>query len=88
LRFQRTLQLAEKYIATGRATQENIEKYCVFAEEQSAWAIYYSTVRVIAQRTVLKPSRLKPSINCVNTEPLKRDDYLNRQRCSPRNRWP
>jgi len=53
LRFQRTLQFAEKYIATGRGTQEDIEKYCVFAEEQNAWAIYYSTVRVIAQRTVL-----------------------------------
>ena len=46
-----TLQLAEKYIATGRATQEDIERYCLFAEDQSAWAIYYATVGVIAQKT-------------------------------------
>jgi ubiquinone/menaquinone biosynthesis C-methylase UbiE len=46
-----TLQLAEKYIATGRATHEDIEKYCLFAEDQNAWAIYYATVGVIAQKT-------------------------------------
>ena len=46
-----TLQLAEKYIATGRTTQEDIEKYCLFAEDQNAWAIYYATVGVIAQKT-------------------------------------
>lgn len=44
------LQLAEKYIATGRATQEDIEKYCWFAEDQSAWAIYHAMVGVIAQK--------------------------------------
>lgn len=46
------LQLAEKYIATGRATQEDIEKYCQFAEDQSAWAIYHAMVGVIAQKSV------------------------------------
>lgn len=46
-----TLQLAEKYIATGRATHEDMEKYCQFADDQSAWAIYYATVRVTAQKT-------------------------------------
>jgi SAM-dependent methyltransferase len=45
-----TLQLAEKYIATGRATHKDIEKYCEFAENQSAWAIYYATVGVTAQK--------------------------------------
>jgi ubiquinone/menaquinone biosynthesis C-methylase UbiE len=44
------LHLAEKYIATGRATQEDIEKYCLFADDESAWAIYYATVGVIAQK--------------------------------------
>jgi ubiquinone/menaquinone biosynthesis C-methylase UbiE len=44
------LQLAEKYISTGKSTQEDIEKYCLFAEDQSAWAIYYATVGVIAQK--------------------------------------
>lgn len=44
------LQLAEKYISTGKSTQEDIEKYCLFAEDQSAWAIYYATVGVVAQK--------------------------------------
>jgi SAM-dependent methyltransferase len=47
-----TLQLAEKYISTGKSTHEDIEKYCQFAEDQSAWAIYYATVGVIAQKTI------------------------------------
>lgn len=44
-----TVQLAEKYIATGEATQEDIERYCLFAEDRNAWAIYYATVGVAAQ---------------------------------------
>jgi SAM-dependent methyltransferase len=44
------LQLAEKYIATGRATQEDIEHYCLFAGDERAWAIYYATVGVVAQK--------------------------------------
>jgi ubiquinone/menaquinone biosynthesis C-methylase UbiE len=46
------LQLAEKYIFTGKSTHDDIEKYCLFAEDQSAWAIYYATVGVIAQKIV------------------------------------
>jgi len=46
-----TVQLAEKYVATGEATQEDIEKYCLFADDQNAWAIYYATVGVVAQKT-------------------------------------
>jgi SAM-dependent methyltransferase len=46
-----TLQLAEKYIATGRATHEDIEKYCQFADDRYAWAIYYATVGVTARKT-------------------------------------
>lgn len=46
-----TLQLAEKYIATGAATQTDIDHYGRFAEDQNAWAIYYATVGVIAQKT-------------------------------------
>ncbi len=44
-----TVQLAEKYIATGEATQEDIEQYCLFSEDRNAWAIYYATVGIIAQ---------------------------------------
>lgn len=46
-----TAQLADKYVATGEATHQDIEQYCLFAEDTKAWAIYPATVRVTA-RTV------------------------------------
>jgi len=46
------LQLAEKYVATGKSTLEDIEKYCLFAEDRSSWAIYYATIGVVAQKTI------------------------------------
>jgi SAM-dependent methyltransferase len=46
-----TLQLAEKYIATGIATKEDIENYCLLADNRSALAIYYATIGAIAQKT-------------------------------------
>ncbi|WP_210404170.1 hypothetical protein [Chroococcidiopsis sp. TS-821] len=45
-----TAQLAEKYIATGEATQQDIERCYEFAEDPHAWAIYYSTVGVSAKQ--------------------------------------
>ncbi|UJB71390.1 methyltransferase domain-containing protein [Acaryochloris sp. 'Moss Beach'] len=45
-----TVQLAEKYIATGAVTQADIDHYGRFAEDPNAWAIYYATVGVIAQK--------------------------------------
>lgn len=45
-----TEQLAEKYIATGEATPQDIEQYCQFAEDPHTWAIYYSTVGVTAKK--------------------------------------
>lgn len=47
-----TVQLAEKYVATGEATPEDIEQYCLFADAQNTWAIYHATVGVVAQKTV------------------------------------
>ena len=47
-----TLQLAEKYIATGAATQKDLEEYCQFAENQSAWAIYHAMIGVVAQKAI------------------------------------
>lgn len=47
-----TVQLADKYIATGEATHQDIEQYCQFAENVNAWAIYYATVRVTARTAV------------------------------------
>jgi ubiquinone/menaquinone biosynthesis C-methylase UbiE len=43
-------QLAEKYIATGEATGEDIEKYCQFAENKTSWGVYLAKVGVIAQK--------------------------------------
>lgn len=45
-----TMQLAEKYIETGKATQQDIEQYCQFAEDPDTWAIYYSTIGVTAKK--------------------------------------
>lgn len=44
------MQLAEKYIATGEATYQDIEKYCLFAEDPNSWAIYHAIISVIAQK--------------------------------------
>jgi len=43
-------RLAEKYIATGKATQQDIEQYCQIATDSRAWAIYYSTIGVTAKK--------------------------------------
>lgn len=45
-----TIQLAEKYIETGKATQQDIEQYCQFAEDPNTWAVYYATVGVTAKK--------------------------------------
>ncbi|MBE9011202.1 class I SAM-dependent methyltransferase [Pseudanabaenaceae cyanobacterium LEGE 13415] len=46
------IQLAQKYIETGEATAEDIEQYCLFADDPNTWAIYYATVGVIAQKSI------------------------------------
>ncbi|MGK7922618.1 MAG: class I SAM-dependent methyltransferase [Trichodesmium sp.] len=46
-----TIQLAQKYIATGKATQSDIENYCLFADDPQTSAIYYATVGVTAQKS-------------------------------------
>ncbi len=47
-----TMQLAQKYIATGEANQEDIEQYCLFADDPNTWSIYYATVGIIAQKSI------------------------------------
>jgi 2-polyprenyl-3-methyl-5-hydroxy-6-metoxy-1,4-benzoquinol methylase len=49
---QSTQQLAAKYVATGIATLDDIQHYCQFADDSSAWAIYYATVGVVAQKAI------------------------------------
>jgi hypothetical protein len=44
------VQLAEKYIATGEASQEDIDNYSLFADDIKTWAIYYATVGITAQK--------------------------------------
>ncbi|MGD1803897.1 class I SAM-dependent methyltransferase [Dapis sp. BLCC M126] len=46
-----TMQLAQKYIATGKATQSDIENFYLFADDSNSSAIYYATVGVIAQKS-------------------------------------
>jgi 2-polyprenyl-3-methyl-5-hydroxy-6-metoxy-1,4-benzoquinol methylase len=47
-------QLADKYLATGKATLSDIQTYCEFAETPTAWGIYLATVGVVAQKLVTK----------------------------------
>jgi SAM-dependent methyltransferase len=45
-----TLQLAEKYIATGLASREDIELYGRFAADPACWATYHATIRGVARK--------------------------------------
>jgi hypothetical protein len=45
-----TRALAERYIATGEADDEDIEEYIRNTEDEMVWSIYYSTVSVIARK--------------------------------------
>ncbi|MGV2830329.1 class I SAM-dependent methyltransferase [Myxosarcina sp. GI1(2024)] len=44
------MQLKEKYLATGKASEEDIERYCQFAENPNFWAVYVATVGVVGQK--------------------------------------
>ena len=45
-----TRQLREKYLATGLATDADIENYGAFSSHPSSWAIYHGTVRGSARK--------------------------------------
>lgn len=45
-----TRALAEKYIATGEADDEDIEEYIRNTENEQVWSVYYSTVSVVAMK--------------------------------------
>jgi hypothetical protein len=45
-----TAVLAEKYVATGEASPADIEQYIARAHNPRCWAVYYSTVSVIASK--------------------------------------
>ena len=43
--------LRDKYLATGEATRGDIERYNHGTRDPTSWAIYYSTVGIIARKT-------------------------------------
>jgi len=45
------VQLREKYLATGVVTEQDLNRYCRFAEDPHAWAIYYATVAVSGRKS-------------------------------------
>lgn len=45
-----TNALADKYIATGEATQADIDQYVLNANDDQHWAVYYATISVIATK--------------------------------------
>lgn len=47
-----TRTLRDKYIGTGEADGADIDKYIENTNDDRFWTIYYSTVSVVAQKTV------------------------------------
>ena len=43
-------QLCEKYLSTGMVTQQDLDLYCLFAEDPESWAIYHAAVAVSGQK--------------------------------------
>ena len=43
-------QLREKYLATGVVEPVDLERYCRFADDPNAWAIYYATIAVSGRK--------------------------------------
>ena len=43
-------QLADRYVATGRASLDDVLGYQRFAAEPSYWGILYATVRTLARK--------------------------------------
>lgn len=45
-----TEHLRPRYLDTGFATDQDIERYLQFTESRDSWAVYYSTISVMAQK--------------------------------------
>jgi 2-polyprenyl-3-methyl-5-hydroxy-6-metoxy-1,4-benzoquinol methylase len=45
-----TVQLREKYLATGAVTSKDLDSYCRFADDPKSRAIYYATIAVRGQK--------------------------------------
>ncbi|MBI1918847.1 MAG: class I SAM-dependent methyltransferase [Planctomycetes bacterium] len=45
-----TYQLRDKYVATGLATEEDIERYGTFAADPTCWATYHATISAVGRK--------------------------------------
>jgi SAM-dependent methyltransferase len=45
-----TVQLREKYLATGVVTNEDLDRYCRFAENPESSAVYYATIAATGRK--------------------------------------
>lgn len=52
------MQLKEKYLATGKASEEDLERYCQFADNSNSWAIYVATVGVVGQKSNVRSPKV------------------------------
>lgn len=43
-------QLHDKYLQTGKASEDDLRAYVRFAEDPQTWAVYYATVAAVAQK--------------------------------------
>jgi SAM-dependent methyltransferase len=46
-----TLQLRDKYVATGLASEQDIALYDQFATDPSCWATYHATIRAVGRKS-------------------------------------
>jgi SAM-dependent methyltransferase len=50
-----TAQLADKYVATGLASAEDIAGYAKFAADPACWATYHATIRAAGRKPIAGP---------------------------------
>jgi SAM-dependent methyltransferase len=51
-----THQLRGKYVATGRATEGDVERYGTFAADPTCWATYHATIRAAGRKPGKRPT--------------------------------
>src|SRR5262249_5022235 len=56
-----TRALGDRYVATEEAGPEDVEEYAENANDDRLWAVYYSTVSVIAERSQDHATAQKPA---------------------------
>ena len=46
-------QLHDRYLKTGKVSEDDLRAYVRFAEDPQTWAVYYATIAVVAQKQPL-----------------------------------